>query len=169
MENTILNNLLTGNFKAFNDNIRNILYDKLSLRLENAKNELASSYFYESKEDVEFKERVNHSDNNGYPEDRPDAENEEDTKGGEFLVDLSFLEGNETELKNFRVVGTSKNDVTNRLNNFFGKGKFVVNDIKLSEEMEPEFNINKSLNKELRGKAPGSLIKKVLKKKKKQK
>lgn len=149
MDNKILDSLFNGDFRTFKQEVTSALYSKLNSRLEDATAEVANYTFHEelenkeksvdtdrlyteSTEDVKFKELVNHSDKNGFPEGSKDVDATE--KGGEFLVDLSFLEGNETKLENFRVVGTSKADIETKLNNFFGKGKFVIDNIKLSEE-----------------------------------
>lgn len=106
--------------------------DKEIKSLNSLLNHINSSKLHESAEDVKYKERVNHSDKDGYPEGKKGGSSD-DEKGGEFLVNLTFTDGNNTKLENFRVVGTSKADIASRLDNFFGKGKFVVDDIKLSE------------------------------------
>lgn len=138
MEN-ILQTILDKDFSGFKESITNALYSKIADRIQEAKLEISSDIFGESAEDASYKEEVNHADKDGYPEDNEDNEDDEDDEephGGEFLVDLKFTGGNETELKNFRVSGISKQDVESRLNGFFGKGKFEVQKIKVNEEVE---------------------------------
>ena len=134
----MLDNLLKGNFKEFKDSVVSSLYSKIASRLEDAKSEIASGVFGEEKEsdDVEYKERINHADVGGYPEEK---DGKDDEKGGEFLVHVKMLDVPNTELKDFRVVGASKEDVESRLNNFFGKGKFEIKNMKLSEERGEEY------------------------------
>jgi hypothetical protein len=140
MENKMLDSLLKGNFKAFKEDVTSALYSKIASRIEDAKSEIASGIFGEEKEssDVEYKERANHSDKDGYPEGKDDN-GEDDQGGGEYLVDLKMIGGVDTELTNFRVIGASKEDVESRLNGFFGKGKFEIQNIKLSEEKGEEY------------------------------
>lgn len=143
--------------------------------------------YTESTDDVAYKTRANHSDKDGYPEGKKEVDATE--KGGEFLVDLTFVEGNNTKLENFRVVGTSKADIESKLDNFFGKGKFVIDNIKLSEELEeqrfekgqdvgkPGFGFKKIEkkagafygSKESGKKVAGAILKKILAKKHKKK
>lgn len=132
MEN-ILQNLLNKDFNAFKEGVKSALLSKIASKIEEAKSDI----FAESKEDAEYKEKVNHADKDGYKEDIKSAsdDDEEEPQGGEFLVDLKFIEGNDTELKNFRVAAVSKKDVESRLNGFFGKGKFEVQSIKVNEEV----------------------------------
>lgn len=140
MENNIIRSLFSGDFKSFKEGITSALYSKITNRMEEAKKDVAGSIFGESKEDKKYKEDINHADKDGYKEDMESAKEEDDEDeephGGEFLVDLKFTDGNETELKNFRVAAVSKEDVESRLNGFFGKGKFEVQNIKVNEEVE---------------------------------
>jgi len=134
--NNILDSVFNGNFKSFKESVTSALFSKIASRLDDTKCEVAKEVFAEEKEskDVEYKERVNHSDKDGYPEDDDDDDDDEDdTKGGEFLVDLKMVGVDNTELENFRVVGTSKADVESRLDRFFGKGKYEIKNIKLDE------------------------------------
>ena len=140
MENSILDAVFNGNFKAFKESVSSALYGKIASRIEDAKGEVAKEIFGEEKEsdDVEYKERINHSDKNGHPEnDEDDEDDDEDDegKGGEFLVHVKLLDVPDTELENFRVVGTSKADVESKLEKFYGKGKYEVKSIKLSEDV----------------------------------
>lgn len=133
MRDKMIGNLLSGKFKEFKDSIVSTLFSKIAEQIEDAKTEIANNIFNEESEsdDVEYKERVNGADKNGYPEE----DDEDDLRGGEFLVDLKFTVGNNTSLENFRVVGTSKADIVSRLNNMFGKGKFIISKIKLDESV----------------------------------
>ena len=137
----MLDSLLSGNFKSFKESVTSLLYGKIGSRLEDAKAEIASGIFGEEKEssDVEFKEKVNHADEDGYP-DKEDDDEEDENKGGEYLVDVKMIGGVDTELKNFRVIAVNKKDVESRLNGFFGKGKFEIQNIKLSEEKIDEIS-----------------------------
>ena len=139
MENTILDSLFKGNLKAFQEDVRASILSKIYARLDTARTKIANFVFNEETEsaDAEFKSTINHSDKNGYPEEKDDND-KDDQCGGEFLVNLKFTVGNGTELTNFRVIGNSKADVEARLNNMFGKDKFVINGIKLSEEVITE-------------------------------
>ena len=139
MENTILDSLFKGNLKAFQEDVRASILSKIDARLDTARTKIANFVFNEETEsaDAEFKSTINHSDKNGYPEEKDDND-KDDQCGGEFLVNLKFTVGNGTELTNFRVIGNSKADVEARLNNMFGKDKFVINGIKLSEEVITE-------------------------------
>ncbi len=134
----IIQSLLNGDFKAFKEHVTDVLYSKISDRVEEARTVIASKLFTESSDDAAFKAQINHADKDGYQEEMEkagkDSDDDDEPHGGEFLVDLKFLEGNDTELKNFRVSGISKNDVESRLNNFFGKGKFEIQDIKINEK-----------------------------------
>jgi len=125
---SLLTNFFTGDFKSFKDDITSTLYTKLSDAIETNKITLANDMFNESEEIPS-----NHADENGYPEGQKKKSDPE--AGGEFLVDLKFVGGNATELKNFRVVGTNESDIESRLNGFFGKGKFEIKNIKMDEEI----------------------------------
>ena len=156
MENSILDAVFNGNFKAFKESVSSALYGKIASRIEDAKGEVAKEIFGEEKEsdDVEYKERINHSDKNGHPEnDEDDEDDDEDDegKGGEFLVHVKLLDVPDTELENFRVVGTSKADVESKLEKFYGKGKYEVKSIKLSEEVVDEAKVDRDSYKVYHG------------------
>ena len=138
MENT-LDSLFKGNLKAFQEGVKASIFSKIDARLDTARRKIANFVFNEETEstDAEFKEKVNHADKDGYPEDKDD-DDEDDQGGGEYLVHVKMLDVPNTELENFRVVGTSKADVESKLEKFYGKGKYEVKSIKLSEEVVDE-------------------------------
>ena len=151
MENT-LDSLFKGNLKAFQEGVKASIFSKIDARLDTARRKIANFVFNEETEstDAEFKEKVNHADKDGYPEDKDD-DDEDDQGGGEYLVHVKMLDVPNTELENFRVVGTSKADVESKLEKFYGKGKYEVKSIKLSEEVVDEAKVDRDSYKVYHG------------------
>jgi len=128
MANEIMTSFIEGDFKSFKDQVTSLLFQKLYSRMEDAKTEVANAIFKEDTEDESLTDMQNAAK----------AVSDDDQKGGEYLVDLEFLEVPDTKLENHRVVGTSKEDVESKLERIFGKGKYKINGIKFANSPEIE-------------------------------
>ena len=116
----LLDNFYKNDFKSFKDDVTSAIYTKINDILGEYKESVAKETFTEEESEDAVSDEMRGDD--------------DDKRGGEFLVDLDFLEGNDTSLKDFRMVGTSKADVINTINNTFGKAKVNIKSVKLNEQ-----------------------------------
>jgi hypothetical protein len=119
MEN-VMDSFYKGDFKSFKDSIESELYKRVGEKIETIKSEIAKDLFKEE------------------AESEADDDKEYEDISGEYLFDLSFPDGQPgTDLKDFRVYGTNKASAIKNLNQMFGKGKYVINSVKLYDFSDP--------------------------------